>query len=65
MDDSHRMTVELTPAERSMLDRLVTQTEARSRTEVICRAVRVMYEVVQQGRLVIRRPDGSECEVLI
>lgn len=65
MDDSCRMSIELTHAERAMLDRLVAQTEARSRTEVICRSIRVMHEVVQQGRLVIRRQDGTVCEVVI
>jgi hypothetical protein len=65
MDDSCRMSIELTHAERAMLDRLMVQTEARSRTEVICRAIKVMHDIVPQGRLVIRRPDGTECEVLI
>ena len=64
MADTCRMSVELTPGERERLDRLVAQTEARSRTEVICRAIMIYHRVVvEEGCLLIRNRDGQDVEV--
>jgi Arc/MetJ-type ribon-helix-helix transcriptional regulator len=64
-----RLNLELTAAVNARLERLVVDTEAASRAEVIRRALAVYESLVDARRagkeLILRSPDGTEQIVLL
>lgn len=64
-----RLNLELTPTVRARLDELQTLGEHDSLTEVVRRAL-ALYDVAlvetktNGGKMFVRRPDGSEVEIV-
>ena len=59
MSGKTRVQLELTQSMTELLDSLKSRLEARSRAEVVRRALKLLDDV-SQNRVVIRKEDGTE-----